>query len=221
MKNVRTLAIIACLSLNACGAKNDLDAEDAASALQALIETKSLYDDRQEDAATVTCSEGGQVIGLTKGHERYRAIKGVDYAVHLQNCQNRGIVMEGAITHNHEDTEAPHEAVSVKRYDGALFLRGHLQGSCDLHLVEYAFEGLRHETLRDKSTFCGHDIDALARLLRARNDEARKQNPAIQPSIAPMPADVDSVTETADVEIAQIGEEAPPPPLGPGSAAAE
>ena len=211
MKHVRTVAIIACLGLNACGAKNDLNAKDAASALQALVETKGAYDGRGEDKASIACAEGGKVEGLTKGSERYRAIKGVDYTLQLRSCQNRGIVMDGSVTNNHEQANTQREAVTVKRYEGAIFLRGNMQGSCDLRLVEYAFNGLREETLRDKSTFCGHDLDALGRILRARDDAARKQADA---KMAPPPGnDPDVIAETAEVETEEVSEEAPTTPV--------
>ena len=192
--------------------KNDLDAEDAASVLQALVETQGAYDGRSEDEASIACAEGGKVEGLTKGSERYRAIKGVDYTLQLQSCQNRGIMMDGSVSTNHQQVNTQREAVTVKRYDGAIFLRGKTRGSCDLHLVEYKFHGLRAETLRDKSTFCGHDLDALARILRTREDAARKLTDAKAAQAAlPLPGkDPDVIAETAEVETEETSEKATP-----------
>ncbi len=221
MKYVHTIAVIACLGLNACGAKNDLNAEDAADALQALLETKGTYDGRTEDAASVACAEGGKVVGLTKSNERTRASRGVDYTLTLQSCQNRGIVMDGSANNQHEhaavqrDSDGPTDPTiaMVRRYDGSLLLHGSVQGSCDFHLIARGLNGAQGEAQRDKSTFCGHDVDTLITILSTRNDAAREQAAQEAALVPPAGEDAEIIAQTADVE--EVSDEAAPPPAAP------
>lgn len=192
--------LIACLSLSACGAKNDLTREEAATAFASMVEARNTYNRRgptQEDAA---CHGGGKVQGDIKVKEDVRAFKNEDITLELQQCNTRGVVMQGAVVRHIDDyAERNSETVTVTRTHGIIAFKGAVKGSCELNLVEYRFSMPYRGTSTEKSTFCGYSVEELTRILLTRDpvgaitlfqeasDGAYQPDAAI-PSLAPAAA---------------------------------
>ena len=216
MKHIRTAVILACLGLDACGAKNDLPPEQAAHALQALVEIKSSYDNRDEGDASVRCAESGRVKGITKGTERYRAAKGTKSMLELQDCGHHSIVIDGSVSSKHttRSGQDKNEDVSLEYYEGAIFLRGSVQGSCDIQLTALKIGNVYDTVVPKKSTFCGHDLQTLFDLLKSPPDKASRPVGAADDQVPPPDNDESIISDIAEtIETEDVADETPADPM--------